>query len=118
MVDYRPISCCNTTSKTISRLFVKRLKLILPGFIMPNQTAFVQGRLLIENTLLASEIGQGYHGKGGEKRITIKVDIAKAFDTVRWEFLFVCLRSCNIPEPLILIGSQSRPGGHHAVNDT
>ena len=44
---------------------------------------------------------QGYHGKGGEKRITIKVDIAKAFDTVRWEFLFACLRSYNIPEPLI-----------------
>lgn len=101
MGDYRPISCCNTTYKTISRLLVKRLKLILPGFILPNQTAFVQGRLLIENTLLASEIVQGYHGKGGQKRITIKVDIAKAFDTVRWEFLFACLRSYNIPEPLI-----------------
>lgn len=80
---------------------MKRLKLILPGVILPNQTAFVQGRLLIENTLLASEIVQGYHRKGGQKRITIKVDIAKAFDTVRWEFLFACLRSYNIPEDMI-----------------
>lgn len=101
IADYRPISCCNTTYKTISRLLVKRLKLILPTFILPNQTAFVQGRLLIENTLLASEIVQGYNRKGGQKRITIKVDIAKAFDTVRWEFLFACLRSYNIPEALI-----------------
>lgn len=101
IADFRPISCCNTTYKTISRLLVKRLKLILPTFILPNQTAFVQGRLLIENTLLASEIVQGYHRKGGQKRITIKVDIAKAFDTVRWEFLFACLRSYNIPEVLI-----------------
>lgn len=99
--DYRPISCCNTTYKSISRLLVKRLKLILPGFILPNQTAFFKGRLIIENTLLASEIVQGYHGKGGQKRITIKVDIAKAFDTVRWEFLFACLQSYNIPETLI-----------------
>lgn len=96
--DYRPISCCNTTYKTISKLLVKRLKSILPEVILPNQTAFVQGRLLIENTFLASEIVQGYHKQGGPKRITIKVDIAKAFDTVRWEFIFQCLRSLAILE--------------------
>lgn len=56
---------------------------------------------MIENTLLASEIVQGCHRKGWEKRITIKVDIAKAFDTIRWEFLFACLRSYNILETLI-----------------
>lgn len=81
--DYRPISCCNTTYKAISKILVKRLKVILPEVIIPNQTAFVKGRLLIENTLLESEIVQGYHREGGPKRITIKVDIAKAFDTIR-----------------------------------
>lgn len=55
ITDYRPISCCNTLYKTISRLLVKRLKRILLRIILPNQTSFVQGRLLIENTLLASE---------------------------------------------------------------
>lgn len=67
ITDYRPISCCNTTYKTISKLLVKRLKIILPEVILPNQTAFVQGRLLIENTILASEIVQGYHKEGGAK---------------------------------------------------
>lgn len=98
IADYRPISCCNTTYKAISKLLVKRLKPTLKRLIMPNQTAFVAGRSLMENTLLASEVVNGYHRKGGEKRITIKVDIAKAFDTVRWEFLFSCLRSYNVPE--------------------
>lgn len=69
-------------------MLVKRLKVILPDVTLPNQTAFVQGRLLIENTVLASEIVQGYHKIGGHKRVTIKVDIAKAFDTIRWEFIF------------------------------
>ncbi|KAL0770758.1 hypothetical protein Bca101_035909 [Brassica carinata] len=96
--DYRPISCCNTTYKTISKMLVKRLKVILPEVILPNQTAFVQGRLLIENTVLASEIVQGYHKLGGPKRVTIKVDIAKAFDTIRWEFIFQCLRSLSVPQ--------------------
>lgn len=98
ITDYRPISCCNTTYKAISKKLVKRLKVILPQVILPNQTAFVQGRLLIENTVLASEIVQGYHKLGGPKRITIKVDIAKAFDTIRWEFIFQCLRSIAVPE--------------------
>lgn len=80
---------------------MKRLKVILPVVILPNQTAFVQGRLLIENTLLASEIVQGYHKNGGPKRITLKVDIAKAFDTIRWEFIFQCLRSLHIPETFL-----------------
>lgn len=81
--DYMPISCCNTTYKAISKMLVKRLKVILPEVILPNQTSFVQGRLLIENTVLASEIVQGYYKLGGPKRITIKVDIAKAFDTIK-----------------------------------
>lgn len=69
--------------------------------ILPNQTAFIKGRLLIENTLLASEIVQGYHREGGPKRITIKVDIAKAFDTIQWEFIIQCPRSLNLPEIFI-----------------
>lgn len=53
ITDYRPISCCNTTYKAISKILVKWLKFFLPEVILPNQTVFVQGRLLIENTLLA-----------------------------------------------------------------
>lgn len=96
--DYRPIACCNTLYKLISKLLVHRLKPIMPLCVLPNQTTFVQGRLLIENTLLASEIVHGYHKKGGPKRITIKVDIAKAFDTIKWEFIFRCLRGLGVPE--------------------
>ena len=82
ITDFRPISCCNTQYKLISKLLVKRIKPILPSLILPNQTAFVQRRLLVENIILASEIVHGYHRNIGPGRITIKVDIAKAFDTV------------------------------------
>lgn len=37
-------------------MLVKRLKPLLPSLIVPNQTAFVKGRLLVENTVLASEL--------------------------------------------------------------
>ena len=95
--DFRPISCCNTLYKAISKLLVHCLKPLLPDLILPNQTAFVQGRLLVENTVLAAEIVHGYHRNRGAKRIAIKVDIAKAFDTISWNFIFTCLTSMGIP---------------------
>lgn len=56
ITDYMPISCLNTIYKTISRILVKLLKPLLSDYIVPNQTAFVKGRLLVENTVLASEL--------------------------------------------------------------
>lgn len=65
--DYRPISCCNTIYKVISKLLVSKLKLLLPEIILPNQSAFIKGRLLLENCLLASEIVSGDHKNKGPK---------------------------------------------------
>lgn len=101
ITEYRPISCLNTIYKVVSRLLVKRLKPILADLIVPNQTAFVKGRLLVENTSLAGELVQGYHKNTEPKRITIKVDIAKAFDTLSWPFLFSCLQAIDVPTQLL-----------------
>lgn len=98
LADYMPISCCNTLYKAISKLLVPKLKPILPDFILPNQTSFVQGRLLLENTILVADLLNGYNEEKGPERIAIKVDIAKAFDTIRWEFIMAVLRSIEVPE--------------------
>lgn len=42
-------------------------------------------------TILATKLAEGYHKLTGPPRITLKVDIAKAFDTLNWDFLFICL---------------------------
>ncbi|KAL0759958.1 hypothetical protein Bca101_076108 [Brassica carinata] len=68
IVDYRPIACLNTIYKVISRLLVARLKPILPDLILPNKIAFVKNRLLVENTVLASELVNGYHKDKGKKK--------------------------------------------------
>lgn len=99
--DFRPISCLNTIYKVISRLLVKRLKPILPSLVLPSQTAFVKGRLLVENTMLAGELINGYHKNKGPKKITIKVDISKAFDTLSWDFLLSCLEGLQLPNRFI-----------------
>ena len=81
----------------ISRLLVARLKPILPDLILPKQTTFVKNRLLIENTVLASELVNGYHKDKGKKKVTLKVDIAKVFDTLSWDFLLTCLDGLDLP---------------------
>lgn len=58
--DFRPISCCNAIYKVISKILARRLEHILPLWISPSQSAFVQGRLLTENVLLATELIQGF----------------------------------------------------------
>ena len=53
MSEFRPISCCNTIYKVISKIIASRIKRILPEIINPNQAAFIQGRIIGDNILLA-----------------------------------------------------------------
>lgn len=101
MKDYRPISCCNVMYKVISKIIANILKTTLPEFIVLNQSAFVKGRLLIENLLLATEIVKEYHKESVSERCAIKFDISKAFDTVQWPFLLNTLRAMKVPPEFI-----------------
>lgn len=98
MSDYRPIACCNIIYKVISKLLARRLKATLPEAIELNQCAFVEGRLLLENVLLATELVKDYHKLSVSSRSAIKLDISKAFDTIRWSFIEDTLRAMNYPD--------------------
>lgn len=101
MKDYPLTSCCNVMYKVISKIIANRLKILLPDFISPNQSAFVKDRLLMENVLLASEVVKDYHKDTISSRSAIKIDILKAFDSVQWPFLFATLSALNLPHKFI-----------------
>ena len=101
MRDYRPISCCNVLYKVLSKIIANRLKGTLPQCISYNQSAFVKDRLLVENLLLATEIVKDYHREDISPRCAMKIDIAKAFDSVHWPFLLNTLRAFDMPEQFI-----------------
>jgi hypothetical protein len=44
---------------------------------------------------------RNYHKPKGMPRCALKVDLMKAFDTVRWDFLLTVLRIVGFPETLV-----------------
>ncbi|KAL0290880.1 UNVERIFIED_CONTAM: putative mitochondrial protein [Sesamum radiatum] len=73
---------------------------VLHLLIDSSQTAFVPGRVIADNILLAQELLAGYN-QAKLPRCTIKVDIQKAYDSVNWDFLLESLRIFQFPSRFI-----------------
>lgn len=95
--EFRPISCCNLVYKVITKVIANRLKPILQQGISKNQTAFLKGRSLGENVLLASELIRNYKSPSCPRSCMLKVDIRKAFDTLSWDFVIKILQAQDFP---------------------
>lgn len=64
------------------------MKVHMDNLISPNQTAFVKGRWINENSLLAQEMIHVMNkNRAGRGFIGLKIDFSKAFDKIDWNFL-------------------------------
>jgi hypothetical protein len=58
--DYRPISLCNVIYKIIAKCIANRLKPHFPDYIHPSQQAFIEGRRISNNIIIAQEITHSF----------------------------------------------------------
>ncbi|XP_048503085.2 uncharacterized protein LOC125498836 [Beta vulgaris subsp. vulgaris] len=95
--EYRPISCCNTLYKCITKVLCNRLRLVLPDLIMENQGGFVHGRSIIHNIMVIQDLVKHYGRKQTQPGFLLKIDLHKAYATVNWEFLGEMLEALGFP---------------------
>ena len=90
--DFRPISLCNVVYKIIAKSLANRLKPHLPDYIDPAQQAFIEGRRISDNIIIAQEITHSFALKSWEYHaFMLKIDLAKAFDRLEWNFIVSAL---------------------------
>ncbi|KAK2383934.1 hypothetical protein QL285_071338 [Trifolium repens] len=89
MKELRPISLCNVLYKMVSKVLANRLKVCLDKCVGEEQSAFIEGRSILDNALIAIEVVHALKRKtkGASGDLALKIDISKAYDRVDWGFM-------------------------------
>ena len=84
--DFRPISLVGSLYKLLAKVLANRLKKVMGKIVSKSQNAFVEGRQILDASLIANEVIDLMQKSGGGD-ILCKLDIEKAYDHVNWSFL-------------------------------
>ena len=101
--DYSPISLCNGIYKVISKCLVNRPRPVLDGIVSPEQSAFIPGRMITDNALVAFECIHYIKQEKDPTKIfcAYKLDLSKAYDRVDWRFLEQVMQRMGFASQLV-----------------
>ncbi|WVZ55767.1 hypothetical protein U9M48_006389 [Paspalum notatum var. saurae] len=94
--DYRPISLIHSFAKIISKVLAMRLAPHMDNLVSPSQSAFIKKRNIHESFLTVRNAVRRLH-RNRVPALFFKLDITKAFDSVRWEYLLTLLKRLGFP---------------------
>jgi hypothetical protein len=95
VADYRPISLTHSLAKLISKLLATRLALELDSLVSRAQSAFIKRRSIQDNFLYTQNVVRALH-RSKKSGLFLKLDTAKAFDSVRWDYLLEVLQQFGL----------------------
>ena len=98
--NWRPISLLNSSYKLISTCIANRIKNVLDIIIAKEQKGFVKGRNISENTVFLHDL-MFYLEENELPGMLLLIDFEKAFDSVAWDFILLCLEKFGFPENII-----------------
>uniref|UniRef100_A0A3B3B8H2 Reverse transcriptase domain-containing protein n=1 Tax=Oryzias melastigma TaxID=30732 RepID=A0A3B3B8H2_ORYME len=98
--SYRPISILNQDYRLFTSILARRIEEILPDIISLDQTGFIKNRQTQDNIRRTLHVLHQIH-KNQEKALMVGIDAEKAFDSVRWDFLYQVLEQFNFHKTLI-----------------
>lgn len=79
--DFRPISLCNVSYKTITKIIALPLRGIIEDLVSPCQCSFIPNHHSSDNIVIAQEVFHSMRSKKGKKGwMSTKVDLEKAYD--------------------------------------
>lgn len=81
MWNWRPIASCNVLYKVVAKVLANWLKLALNKYMLDNQST------LFPKDLLLIMLWQPYQDQTEKLRVTLKLDISKAYDRIDWDYL-------------------------------
>jgi exonuclease III len=94
--DYRPISLVHSVGKLFSKCLALRLAPRMNELIKHNQSAFIRGWRIHENFKTVQLTCRWLHARHCPT-VLLKIDLAKAFDSVAWPFLLEVVEHAGFP---------------------
>ncbi|XP_056691641.1 uncharacterized protein [Spinacia oleracea] len=106
--QFRLIGLCNVVYKGIAKCLTHRLQSVMSSLTSETQNAFVPGRLMSDDCLLAHELISFVNNCRNKKKfyVAVKLDMNKAYDRILRDFLFKTLEVFGFPPYWIHIISQ------------
>jgi mannosylglycoprotein endo-beta-mannosidase len=96
VTDFHPISLIHAIAKLISKMMATRLAPHMNKLVSNAQSAFIKKRSIHDNFLYVRNLARKMH-KSKTPTLLFKLDIKKAFDSVRWDYLMELLQHLGFP---------------------
>nr|GEW11735.1 RNA-directed DNA polymerase, eukaryota [Tanacetum cinerariifolium] len=92
VTDFRSISLIGCVYKVVTKILANRLATVISNLVSNIQLAFVANRQIIDGPFILNEL-LAWCKRKKKQAMIFKVDFAKAYDSVRWDYLLDVLQA-------------------------